>query len=248
MQKEKSTRLELLDLIRGFTIISMVLYHLTWDLVFIYGLRWHWFYQAKVWQQSICWTFIILSGFCLSLGRNLLKRGLVVFAAGLLVSAVTIFVTPHTRIIFGILTFIGSSMLLMIPLKKLFEKVPASLGLTVSFILFLLLKNCHRRHIGFMGLKILELPDFLYKNLFTTFLGFPKAGFFSSDYFPLLPWFFLFVFGFFLYRFLENKGMCEKLLSKGRLPVINFIGRHSLIIYLVHQPIIYGVCEIINLI
>lgn len=247
MQKEKSSRLDLLDLIRGFTIISMVIYHLVWDLVFICGHNWKWFFGAKIWQQSICWTFIILSGFCISLGRNLFKRGLIVFACGLLVSAVTVLITPQSKIIFGILTFIGSSMLLMVPLRRIFDKISPAIGAAFSFFLFLLFKNCTHQYLGIASFKILELPDFLYKNLFTTFFGFPKADFFSSDYFPFFPWFFLFVFGYFLYRFVESKGLCKKLLSNGNLPIINFIGRHSLIIYLLHQPIIYGACEIINL-
>lgn len=245
--KEKSSRLQLLDLIRGVTIISMVVYHLTWDLVFLYGYRWKWFYNAQLWQQSICWTFIILSGFCFSLGKKPLKRGLIVFASGLLITLVTVFFMPSSRIIFGILTFIGSSMLLMVPLRRVFEKIPPIIGAAFSFALFLLFKNCHRGYIGLVGFEIFRIPGFLYKNYLTTFLGFPKAGFFSTDYFPLFPWFFLFICGYFLYRFFEERGLCEKLLTKGHLPIINFIGRHSLLVYLLHQPIIYGVCEIIHL-
>lgn len=248
LSKSSSSRLQLIDLLRGFTIISMVAYHFVWDMVFLYGHRWKWFYHSELWQQSICWTFIILSGFCFSLGRNPLKRGIIVFSAGVLVSVVTILIMPSSKIIFGILTLIGTSMLLLVPLRRLFEKIPSVLGMVVSFALFVMFKNCAHGYLGIKAFRVLKLPDFLYKNYVTTFLGFPKSDFFSSDYFPLFPWFFLFVFGYFLYNFFESKDLCKKLLSKGHLPVINFIGRHSLLIYLIHQPIIYGACEIIKLI
>ena len=65
-------------------------------------------------------------------------------------------------------------------------------------------------------------------------------GFFSTDYFSLIPWIFLFVAGYFLHRVLEEEGLNEKLFAKGNVPVLNWIGRHSLIVYLLHQPILYG--------
>ena len=67
MEKKKSgsERLALLDSLRGLTLISMILYHACWDAVYLLGANWPWYGSraAYIWQQSICWTFIMLSGF-----------------------------------------------------------------------------------------------------------------------------------------------------------------------------------------
>ena len=57
-------RRQTLDAVRGCALASMILYHAAWDLVYIFGVSWPWYrgMGAYVWQQSICWTFILLSG------------------------------------------------------------------------------------------------------------------------------------------------------------------------------------------
>ena len=85
-----------------------------------------------------------------------------------------------------------------------------------------------------------HLPDTLYRNYLTAYLGFPQPCFFSTDYFPLIPWFFLFVTGYFLFRLTSEKGWNEKLFARGQFPLLNFLGRHSLMVYLLHQPVLYG--------
>ena len=123
MEKKKSgsERLALLDSLRGLTLISMILYHACWDAVYLLGANWPWYGSraAYIWQQSICWTFIMLSGFCIPFSSKLLRRGLEVFGAGALVMAVTCLLLPEDRVVFGVLTLIGSCMLLMIPLRKI---------------------------------------------------------------------------------------------------------------------------------
>lgn len=239
-------RLHLLDALRGFTLIHMIAFHGIWNLVYLFGVKADWYVGTPgyVWQQWICWTFIVLSGFCWSFSRNHLKRGALVFGGGLIVTASTCIAMPESRIVFGVLTCIGSCMLLMIPLEKVLKKVPASLGLIISFGLFVLLRNVPDRALGFEGWVICQLPADLYRNLLTAYLGFPAPGFFSTDYFPLVPWLFLFVTGYFLFRMLDEKGLNEKLFSRGQFPVLNWLGRHSLIVYLLHQPILYGLCLI----
>lgn len=78
------------------------------------------------------------------------------------------------------------------------------------------------------------------------YIGFPQAGFSSTDYFPLLPWIFLFATGYFLYSFLQEKGLINRLFGKGKVPGINFLGKHSLIIYMIHQPICYVVAFLVS--
>lgn len=237
-------RLHLLDALRGFTLINMIAYHGIWNLVYLFGVQAPWYRGTPgyIWQQWICWTFILLSGFCFRLGRRPLKRGLTVFGCGILVSAVTLAVMPDSRIIVGVLTCIGSCMLLLIPLEKWLKRVPSAVGLALSFGLFVLLRNVPDGALGFEGLVLAALPESLYRNLLTAYLGFPHRGFFSTDYFPLIPWFFLFVTGYFLFRCLDEKGLNEKLFTRGQLPVLNWMGRHSLLIYLLHQPVLYGLC------
>ena len=235
-------RLHLLDALRGFLMLNMIAYHGMWNLVYLFGVKASWYSGTPkyLWQQFICWSFITLSGFCWSFSRNHLKRGALVFGGGAIVSLVTCVLMPENRILFGVLTCIGSCMILMIPLEKWAKKVPAGAGMAVCFLLFALLRNCPKGSLGFEGLVITELPRWLYRNNLTAYLGFPQPGFFSTDYFSVLPWIFLFLTGFFLQRFLSERNLNEKLFAKGNVPVLNWIGRHSLIVYLLHQPILYG--------
>lgn len=237
-------RLHFLDALRGFLMINMIAYHGMWDLVNLFGISAGWYAGTPkyLWQQFICWSFILLSGFCWSFSRNHLRRGLLVFGGGVVISLITCILMPENRIIFGVLTCIGSCMLLLIPLEKWLKNIPSGLGLAASFAVFVLLRNIPFGSLGFEDWVICPLPEVLYRNLLTAYLGFPYPGFFSTDYFSLIPWFFLFVTGYFLFRFLEERKLNERLFAKGQLPVLNWVGRHSLIVYLLHQPILYGVC------
>jgi len=231
-----------LDTLRGVTLVSMIAYHACWDLVYLYGKNWGWYLSqgAYLWQQSICWTFILLSGYCFLMGRAPWKRGLMAFGGGLVVTAVTLVAMPDAPAICGVLTLLGSAALLTAPLKKLFLRLDPRLGLAGSFTLFLLLRDVNEGFLGFEGMRIAALPEGLYQNLFTTWMGFPPAGFVSSDYFSLLPWVFLFWTGLFLYRL--HPGERKPGL---RLPVVTAMGRHSLLVYLLHQPVIYGLLMVI---
>lgn len=239
-------RYTLLDEIRGLAVINMIAYHGIWDLVYIFGVDWQW-YRSEVgfvWQQCICWTFIFLSGFCQPLGKTQWKRGLQIFLYGGLISFVTIAVMPQNQIMFGILTLIGSCTLLMIPLDEILKKIQPVGGFMGSMLLFFITRNINRGYLGFGGWNFLELPDGLYQNLASTYLGFPMPGFYSTDYFSIFPWMFLFVAGYFFYWVLEEKDLLRKL-QKRRTNVFEWIGRHSLEFYMIHQPLIYVVLMIV---
>ena len=242
MKKTTKKRLHLLDAIRGFLMINMIAYHGLWNLVNLFGVRISWYAGAPkyLWQQCICWSFILLSGFCWSMSRSHIRRGLLVFGGGAVVSMVTCILMPENRILFGILTCIGSCVLLLTPLEKLLKKIPAGIGAAGSFGLFLLLRNCPEGSLGFESIVLCDLPAWLYRNNLTAYLGFPQPGFFSTDYFSLLPWTFLFFTGFFLYRITGAKGWNEKLFARGQIFLLNAIGRNSLLVYLLHQPVLYG--------
>lgn len=233
-------RYNLLDDIRGITLISMILYHAVWDLVYIFNQDWKWYHSdiGYVWQQSICWVFILLSGFCWPLGKRKWKRGAMVFAGGLLITVVTVLLMPENQVIFGVLTLIGSCTLIMIPLDKLLQKCKPLVGIVISAFLFVVFRNVNKGYLGFEGWNLVKLPRMLYQNMVTTYLGFPKAGFYSTDYFSILPWIFLFITGYFLYRFIQEKSMLRFMERKGLRP-IEWLGRHSFEIYLLHQPLLY---------
>ena len=199
-QKAPAGRYALLDELRGLDLVSMMLYHACWDMMFLFGIWMDWYagMPGRLWQQTICWVFILLSGFCVQLGHHTLRRGAQVFGAGALVTAVTLLFMPEDRVIFGVLTFLGTAMLLTGVLEPLLKKIPPAAGLAVSAVLFALTYHLDERWLGFGGLR-LALPDAWYANYFTAFFGFLPFDFYSTDYFALLPWLFLFWAGYFLY-------------------------------------------------
>lgn len=232
----KADRFSALDLIRGLAIISMVLYHAVWDVVNIFDSNLRWFKGdlGYLWQQSIGITFIFLAGFSFSLSSRKIKRGIFVSLCGGIITAVTLIFMPENRIIFGVLTFIGAAILLQRALEPLLKKVNSILGFTLSLVLFVVFKNLRD------GLILtFPAPKFLYKNYFTAFLGFPPRSFWSNDYYGFFPWFFLFLCGYFAYNLFKEKGWL-RVLTKIKCPPIEFIGRHSIMIYMVHQPLVYA--------
>lgn len=245
----KRERYRLLDEIRALTLFSMIAYHTMWDLVYMFGVAAPWYSSGFgiFWMRSIGITFVLLSGFCFSLGRHHLRRGAFVFLCGAIVSAVTLLVMYENRIIFGVLTLLGSCMLITIPLQKLLRKANCYAGLAVSLLLWLLTFDIRLGYIGLFGFKFFELPDALYSNYFTTYLGFVHQGFYSTDYYPIIPWYFLFVAGFFLHAVFKRHGLLEKL-PNPKIPPLEFIGRHTIVIYMLHQPIIFGALYVLNLI
>lgn len=170
---DTSGRYALLDELRGLDLVSMMLYHGCWDLVNLFGIQADWYYglPGHLWQQSICWVFILLSGFCVQLGHHTLRRGAQVFGAGALVTAVTLLFMPEDRVIFGVLTLLGSAMLLTGLLEKPLRHIPPAAGFAISAVLFALTRNVSAGYLGFGSLR-LWLPQTLYANCVTAYFGF----------------------------------------------------------------------------
>ena len=231
-------RYGLLDTVRGVAVVSMVLYHGVWDLVNLWGWDWTWFSSSwtRLWQQSILYTFVFLSGFCWKLGSRPLRRGLVVLGAGAAVSLVTFFMDPQARIVFGVLSMLGVCMLLLIPLERWLERLSAGWGAAVCIVLFLLTRPMSQGYLGIGKWAVVSLPSWLYRSTLTACLGFPPEWFASADYVPLIPWGFLFLTGYYIGR---------KVLSQpGDLLIFQWkplalVGKHSLGVYLLHQPALY---------
>lgn len=218
----------------------MITYHAVWDLVYLFDINLQWYQSegAYIWQQCICWTFIFLSGFCEPLGKKKLRRGIIIFSLGFLIVVTTLIALPQNRVRFGVLTLIGSCMLLMIPAEKILQKCRPAYGLIFSITLFLLTKNINQGYLGFANWNPLSLPNSWYHNFVTTYLGFPMPGFHSTDYFSLLPWVFLYTAGYFAYRFFAHFKLLKHLESS-KVKLLEWFGQHSLGLYMIHQPLLY---------
>lgn len=246
MEREKA-RYYLIDGIRGLAIVNMVIFHLMYDVCIVFGRNPGWYnrMETHIWQQFICWTFILVSGFVWPFGRSKnLRRGLIINALGLVISLATLIATPDQAVWFGILNFIGCAILLMFPLEKLSSKLPAGISLAICFLLFLLFRQVDQGYIGISGLFRLPLHRAMYSLRLLAPLGFPDPGFRSSDYFPILPWMFLYLCGFQLNRLFMRQGLWQKL-GRVKLPGLSYLGTKSIWVYMLHQPIIMLACVLI---
>lgn len=243
-------RLYLLDGLRGVWLLSMLGYHAMYDLVVLFGFSCPWYFDTPgyLWQQSICWGFILLSGFCYALGRSPVRHGLTVLGASALVSLATALAMPSQMVRWGVLFLLGAAPLITRLLQKPLAALPPAAGLLGSMALFFSLRNIQYGSLGFEGLVLARLPQTWYAGPYLAFLGLPGPGFYSSDYFPLLPWLALYWVGFFAWRCwgaaLVQNGKTRKLLLV-KLPFLGWIGRHTLFVYLLHQPVIYGLLWVV---
>lgn len=241
--KAQKARYFLVDGIRGIAIINMTVFHFLYDVFMIYGKNplWYGLPLIHIWQQAICQTFIFISGFVWQWGmEGNLRRGLRFNLYGLLISLITLIFVPSEAVWFGILNFMGCAILLMFPLRRAAEKVPPAWGLGISFMLFILCKRIQYGGIG-IGSHVLRVPDVLYSIKILTPLGFPFPGFRSSDYFPVLPWIFLYLCGYFFHEIFEGHD-AWKTIARYRVPFLSVTGSRTIWIYLLHQPISMLVC------
>ena len=226
-----------LDVLRGVCILGMVVVHLIYDLQTFFSLPFladsQLFDLIKQWGGVL---FLLISGICVTLGSHPVRRGLFVFACGLICSAVTAgmyFLNMADKsiiIYFGVLHCLGVCMLLW----PLFKRLPVWA-------------------LGLVGLGLTVLGLWLSGNVFVDFpwlipLGLVPGDFASSDYFPLLSNLGFFLVGAFLGKTLYRKK--ETLLPRVNPanPVLAFftrLGKWSLPVYLLHQPIITGLLYLI---
>lgn len=239
---ETKERLGSLDTLRGLALVSMVLYHGLWDLAELFSGELPWFegVAGQIWQSATGWLFIFLSGFSWQLGRNPGKRGLTVLAAGCLITLVTLLVMPEFPIHFGILTLLGSCMLFMIPLNRLLKSWNPRWGLFVSLSVFLMGLGAVTGYLANPAPWIRWIPQVWVVRWGLAYLGFPQPGFQSGDYYPLFPWCFLFWAGYFAHSLWGER----RILRRGTVPILSWLGRHSLAVYLLHQPILFAVLGI----
>lgn len=239
-------RYYIIDIIRAVAIINMIAYHFLFDL-YNFGII-DWFFEPPMnaWQQCICITFIFVSGFSFQLGKKQWKRGLIILGCAVALSLATHIidlVAPGTRISFGILCFMASAMLITIPIHLLVKKLKYAhwIGFFASLLIFILIRGID---LGTIIFGYVKMPEILYANYFTTYLGFAHNGFYSADYFPILPWIFLYLTGYFAFSILKQLDLL-KYLSALRIKPLEFIGRHTLPIYMAHQVVLFPIAFII---
>lgn len=248
---EKKRRIIALDELRGFAILCMIVHHTFLDIGDVLGLQWGYdIFNALCTVQPLFWaTFIIISGVCSRLSRNTIKRGVIVVLCGLAITIVTAFIMPlfgfvGAEIFFGILHCLGFCMIITGLLMPVIKKINYKVGAVVCAVLFLIFYNIETGELLF---GLIELPYQLYTSNITAPLGLHNNEFYSADYFPLIPWLFLFLFGAFMGKIaLEEK--LPEFMYKSHAKIFSVIGKNSLWIYLAHQPVIYGILMVVSLI
>ncbi len=211
-----------LDALRGLGILLVVFFHTAWDICSEYNLEIINAPFITVLIYLFAGMLIFISGASSYLGKNTLKRGGIVLLCALGVTAVTYVLFPKNYIGFGILHLLGVSMIVSWVAKKF--HVPNWAVLIFAVLVFVL---------GLFAVKIQVETTLLF------WLGFTTKNYSALDFYPLLPWLGVFLFGYlFSSKFYKEH---KSPFSKGwyRNDILSFSGRHSLVIYVLHQPVVY---------
>lgn len=242
---KKHTRIDLLDAVRGVAILAMVFYHALYDLTAIFGVHIPLFAYLEPLEPPFAGAFILLAGLSCRFSHNNVRRALRVLALAAAVTAATVLFLPDEAIWFGILHFMGVAILLYIPCQRLLNYTPMSISLPVLGTLFALTYTLPSSGVfGIPGLFGAVLPTEWFSTPFLFWLGFPNPTFASADYFPLLPWLFLFLIGAVLGTPVKEHRLPNWFYTM-RVPVLAAAGRNTLLIYALHQPILYGLMSLI---
>ena len=236
------------DFLRGCAVVTMVIYHLLYNLyafgslnINLYQGFWHYF------QVATASTFLALAGVSLTLSYNrtlqqgkqpyftkYLKRGLRILGWGMVITVFTYFTLGDWYVRFGVLHCIGVSIIL----GYFFLALPNDIFTLIISLLCLAVGHI--------------LSSYTFPFSFLLFLGFMPHNFHTIDYFPLFPWWGVVLLGIFLGKQLYPGYRRAFSIPdwSGALPVqvLSFLGRHSLTIYILHQPIIIVALFLLGLI
>ncbi len=225
-----------IDVARGIAVVTMIIFHSAFDLNFFGVLPLSvssGFLHMLAYLTASTFIFIVGVSFSISYARAMrrltgrglalkyIRRGSSILGYGLIITAVTWYFLPSVYIVFGILHFIGVAILLA-PLFVRFKPASLILGSIVCFIS------------GYITNAVVGPWSLLW-------LGIHPESFASLDYVPLLPWFGLVLAGMAFGALFYPEGRRGFMLPAAE-PVfsrpISFLGRHSLFIYFLHQPLI----------
>lgn len=235
--KQQKERIWELDALRGFCILCVIVVHFLFDLVYFLGMDFHFPPVYIFIQQYGGVIFVILSGVCVTLGHKSAKRGAIVLGCGMLITLVTWamyrlgMAASDVVVKFGVLHLLGVCMLLYPLFKRLHPAAQAVIGGGIVVL-------------GYVFTTVRVQAQWLFP------LGLISEGFTSSDYFPIFPqlgWFLLgAAIGRTVYR---EKKTRFPIAAQEHAPIRFFCwcGRQSLWIYLLHQPLVYGLIMLITM-
>lgn len=201
--------------------------------------------------------FILISGLCCNLSHSNLKRGLKLLVVALLLSVVTYFLGKDVFISFGILHMLSLCMILCGLVYNLIKKINPLVGMLTCVLLYIFTSSVQLGIFGIRNVFKIYIPKGLYDIGILFPFGIYNSSFYSADYFPMFPWMFAFFFGVFLglgifsgkYTLSKysKSGILENLVYKDYVPFLSFMGRNSLLIYIIHQPVIYIILYFVGL-
>ncbi len=231
IKKNSENRIEIIDALRGVSILLMVIHHFLFDAVEILGAP-EWLFYNEVFdvlQKFFAGVFVVLSGISSNFSLSNIKRGIFTLVVALFVTVVTVLV--DMPILFGILHLLGVCMLFYGLTQKLWSKLPQWV-LIAAFSL-----------LAVVSVYVLKTVDV--KSEMMWIFGWKSSSFVSYDYFPLFPWFFIFMSGTAIgYYIKENK--FPKWFYTAKISFLPSVGRCTMLIYIVHQPIIYGLTMLLK--
>ena len=238
---QKTNRYLVLDVARGTALIAMAIYHFGWDLSFFGYVTSDAVNEGpwKIFARVIASSFLVLVGIGLVLAHQngirwagFWKRWMKVAGAALLITIATYYFTRDSFIFFGILHQIAFASLAGLLFLKLHWLAQFALGAAWVFgAPYLSFENLNGLHLAWTGLQ--------------------SAGVRSNDYVPVFPWFGAVLIGMGLCKLAVNLDLFDQLLQMPRNLLtwgLSFLGRHSLVTYLVHQPILVACIYLFSLI
>ncbi len=213
-------------------------FHYCYDLVELAGVDLGWFRPPfeNVWRASISWSFLFLAGLMCSYSRNNLRRSVEYGLVALLIWAVTTIAAVDIPISFGIIFCMAASTLVYALLQRARIAPRGFVAALALFVLFVCALGVPRGIVQLGSFK-LTLPGSWYSTERFSWLGFPGPRFSSGDYYPLLPYSLMYLAGAAVGPVIKARGLPGPLM-RFRCKPLEFIGRHALLVYVLHQPLL----------
>ncbi len=247
-------RLNFLDEVRGFAVFCMIFYHAFYICSSFFEWTWagDFFDFFMPVQPLFAGIFIFICGISCTLSKNNIKRGAVLLGIAVGFTLVTALLLPAmgfvgTEIYFGILHLLAVSVLIYALFEKKFKDFSPFSGILLCAVLYAFTSGIGDGELGYGNLIRFALPESLYDNDWLMPLGIYSSSFYSADYFPIFPNIFIFFSGAFTGKYYFVKGYPEWCYPK-RIPFFGFLGKKSLVIYVIHMPVIFAFAYVINLV